>query len=137
MEIEHSNKAFGVLCWVAALPAAATAAWLAWIVINVLGRFSLGSVGVTPNNFLGKAYFVTAGHLAMGAVFVYIGAKVAPSYQVIVAFVFGALGIVVSGFLLFPAVMVKDWWAIWAAVCVTIGAGAVVWSVHAGDTDLG
>lgn len=136
MGTEYSNKALAVLRWVAALPVAAIGGWLAWIGINILGRFSLGSVGVAPNDFLGKAYFVTAGHMAMGAAFVYIGAKLAPAYQVIAAFVFGALSIVVSGFLLFPAAMVKDWWAIWASVCVCIGAGVVVWSVHAGDTDL-
>ena len=136
METSHPNKALNVLRWVGFLPAAALAAWLAWIVVNILGRFSLGYTGVAPEDFLGKFYFNTAGHAAMGGAFVYVGAKIAPSYKVIVAFVLGGLGIIVAGFLLFPAVMVRDWWAVWGGFCVAVGAGSLVYSVHAGETDI-
>ena len=107
METEQSNKAFDVLRWLGFLPVAVLAAWLAWIAVNILGRFSLSYVGIAPEDFQGKLYYITAGHAAMGAAFVYVGAKLAPAHRVIVAFVLGGIGIVVSGFLLFPAVMVK------------------------------
>ena len=136
MEIDNTNKAVIFFRWAGFLPAAFLAAWLAWIVINILGRFSLGYVGVTAEDFQGKLYFMTAGHAAMGAAFVYVGAKIAPAYRVIVAFVMGGIAIVVSGFLLFPAVMVKDWWAVWGGFFVAIGAGIVVWAVHTGGADI-
>ena len=52
------------------------------------------------------------------------------------AFILGGFGIIVSGFLLFPAVMVRDWWAVWGGLFVAIGAGAGVYFVHAGGTDI-
>ncbi|MDF9392559.1 MULTISPECIES: hypothetical protein [Methylococcus] len=136
MRKEPSNKVYDVLRWFGLLPIAVLAAWLAWIAVNILGRFSLGSVGVTPDDFIGKLYFMTAGHAAIGIAFVYVGAKIAPVRRVIVAFILGGTGIVVSGFLLFPALMVRDWWAVWGGLFVAVGAGAVVWAVHVGEIDL-
>ena len=136
METTQSNKALDLLRWIGFLPVAVLAAWLAWIVVNILGRFSLGWAGITPEDFQGKLYFVTVGHAAMGAAFVYVGAKIAPYHKVVVSFILGGTGIIVAGFLLFPAVMVKDWWAVWGGLCVAIGAGVVVYSVHIGETDI-
>lgn len=130
------NKLLVVIRWVSFLPVAVIAAWLAWIAVNIAGRFSLGWVGITPDDFQGKLYFMTAGHAAMGAAFVYAGAKLAPAHKVIVGFVLGGLGIIIAGFLLYPAMLVLDWWAIWGGICTALGAGAVVWSVHAGEIDL-
>lgn len=136
METTWSNKTVDVLRWIGFVPVAVLAAWLAWIVVNILGRFSLSWAGIGPEDFQGKLYFMTAGHAAMGATFVYIGAKIAPYHRVLVAFILGGIGIIVAGFLLFPAVMVRDWWAVWGGLFVAIGAGAVVYAVHAGETDI-
>ena len=136
MDANIRNKAIDVLRWIGFLPAAFAAAWVAWILINVLGRFSLGWAGIEPDDFRGKLYFMVAGHAVMGAAFVYAGAIVAPYYKVVVCFVLGGLGIIIAGFLLFPAVFVEDWWAVVGSICVGIGAGVVVWSVHAGEADI-
>ncbi len=72
----------------------------------------------------------------MGATFVYVGAKIAPYHKVIVAFIFGGVGIVVAGFLLFPAVMTMDWWAVLGSLYVALGAGSVVYAVHSGEIDI-
>jgi len=136
METTQGNKALDVLRWIGFLPVTVLAAWLAWYVVNILGRFSLGFVGIGPEDFQGKLYFMTAGHAAMGAAFVYVGAKIAPYHRVVVAFILGGIGIIVAGFLLFPAVMVRDWWAVWGGLFVAIGAGVVVYFVHAGETDI-
>ncbi len=136
MDTIQRNKAFDVLRWIGFLPVAVLAAWVAWYVVNILGRFSLGFVGIGPEDFQGKLYFMTAGHSAMGAAFVYVGAKIAPYHLVVVAFILGGIGIIVAGFLLFPAVMVRDWWAVWGGLFFAIGAGAVVYFVHAGETDI-
>lgn len=130
------NRALGVLRWVGFLPIAVVAAWLAWIGVNILGRFSFGFVGVRPEDFPAKLFFMTAGHAAMGAAFVYVGAKIAPYHRVIVAFILGGIGIIVAGFLLFPAVMIGDLWAVWGGLLVAMGAGAVVYAIHTGETDI-
>lgn len=136
MEITQSNKALDVLRWIGFLPAALLAAWLAWILINVLGRLSLSWAGVDPEGFQGKLQSMVVGHTAMGAVFVYVGAKIAPYHKVVVAFILGGIGIVMAGFLLFPAVMTKNWWAVGGGLFVAIGAGLVIYTVHTGETDL-
>ncbi|MDQ1351919.1 MAG: hypothetical protein QG657_2225, partial [Acidobacteriota bacterium] len=83
-----------VLRWIAFIPGAALGAWLAWIVLNILGRFSFSYAGVEPDSFIAQLYFNTAGHAAMGAAFVYVGAKIVPSYQRAVAYVLAGLGLV-------------------------------------------
>lgn len=75
MEATRPHKALDVLRWTAFLPLATLAAWVAWILVNILGRFSLGYVGVESDDLLSKFYFNTAGHAAMGGVFVYVGAN--------------------------------------------------------------
>lgn len=102
-----------VLRWVAVLPASILAAWLGWIAINLLGRFSLTMTHVDTESFLAQLYFSTTGHFVMGAAFVFAGGKVAPSAKVVVAYILGGLAILVSGFLLFPAIIAGDGWAIW------------------------
>ncbi len=136
MEVTTSNKAIDVLRWVAFIPGATLGAWLAWILLNFLGRFSLSYVGVEPDSFLGQLYLNTAGHAAMGAAFVYLGAKIAPYHQRIVVYVLAGLGLVLGGFALFSAIMVGSGWAIWGSICVVIGIGAVVYSIHIGETDI-
>ncbi len=136
MGANTSSKAIDILRWVAFLPGAAVAAWLAWILINILGRFSLSYVGITSDSIWGQFYFNTAGHSAMGAAFVYIGAKIVPSYRKVVAYVLAGAALVLGGFLLFPAVMVRDWWAVWGCICIVLGVGAVVYLIHQGETDI-
>lgn len=130
------SNAVRTLRWIAVLPAAILAAWLAWILVNILGRLSLGYAGVEPDSFLGELYFNSTGHLAIGATFVYAAAKVAPLHRKVVAYVLAALGLVISGFLLFPAIMIGSGWAIWGGVCVAVGVGAVAYAVHQGETDI-
>jgi hypothetical protein len=63
-KIKKGSKMLNISRWVFFLPAAILAAWPTWIVVNILGRFSLGYVGVTPEDFHGKLYFMTSGHTA-------------------------------------------------------------------------
>jgi len=137
VETEQSNKVNTVLRWFGFFPVAVVAAWLAELVVYPLGLFSLGWAGITPEKFPGKLYFATMPHLAMGAAFVYVGAKIAPAHKVAVAFILGLIGVAFSGALLFAAVMVRDWWAVWGGLFVAIGAGAVVWTVSVEETNLG
>jgi hypothetical protein len=136
METKTSHRIVEILRWVVFLPGAALGAGVAWILINTVGRFSLGFVGIGPNSFLAQFYFNTAGHAAMGAAFVYIGAKIVPSNKKIVAYILAGLGLVLGGFALFPAIMVGSGWAIWGSICVVNGIGAVVYLINRGETDI-
>jgi hypothetical protein len=136
MDATTRTQAVHILRWLGVLPAALAAAWLGWILVNVLGRFSLAYAGVEAESFLGKFYFNSAGHLVLGMAFVYAGAKMAPLHRKLVAYVFAALGLVGIGFMLFPSVAVGNGWAIWGSICAAIGVGAVVYAVHQGETDL-
>lgn len=133
METKTYNKAIEILRWVAFLPGAALGAWLSWILINILGRFSLGYYGVKSDTFLAQLYFNTAGHAAMGVAFVYLGAKIAPSYQKIVAYILAGLGLIFCGFALFPAIIVGSGWAIWGVISFIIGIISVSYSIQQGD----
>ena len=128
-----SSSPISILRWIVFLPGAPGAAWLAWVLINILGRFSLGYVGIQSNSFLGQFYFNTAGQAAMGAAFVFVGAYIAPYHRKFVAYCLAGIGFVISGFMLFPAIMVKNYWAIWGSLCVVLGVGAVTYSIYQGE----
>jgi len=130
------NRAIIVLRWIALAPGALLASWLAWILVNVIGRFGLNYAMVEPNSFLAQLYFNTAGHAAMGAAFVYVGARIAPAHHRVIAYILAGLGLVLSGFLLFPSIMVQNLWAIWGAICTALGVGGVTYYIHKGETDI-
>lgn len=136
MEEQSTFSTISVLRWIVFLPGAVGSAWLAWILINILGRFSLVYAGVQSDSFLGQFYFNTAGHAAMAAAFVFIGAKIAPSYRRIIVYCLAGVGLVISGFMLFSAIMIKNYWAIWGGLCVIIGVGAVTYSIYKGETEI-
>ena len=125
-----------MLRWIAFLPSAFAAGVLAGIVVNLLGQFSLGYVGLTPDDFLGQLYFVTSSSAATGAAFVYCGARVAPAKRLYVAFILGGVGLVWTGLTLFYALHAMTWWDVWGIVSTTIGIGGVLFSIHKGDIEL-
>lgn len=125
-----------VLRWVAFLPAALLAAWVAWLLVMLGNRLTMGMQGINPDSFLSRAFIEFISHAAMGAAFVYAGAKVAPAHHRIVAYVLAGLGLVAAGFLLFPAFMVANYWAIWAGISLAIGVGATAYSVSTGEVEL-
>ena len=130
------NKTANVLRWIVFIPLASLSAWLAWIIFNFLGKFSFFYAGADIDSFLGQLYLNTIGHIAMGAAFVYAGAKIVPSHKLIVVYVLAGLGLVFSGILLYPAVMVADWWAVWGGVSLIAGIGIIVYSIYAGEIDI-
>lgn len=119
-----------VIRWLGFLPAAAVAASVAWVVINILGRFGLSYAGVESGSFIDQLYFTTAGHGIMGGMFVLAGTKVAPAHRIVVAYVLAGLSLLLCGFALFPALIVADAWAIVGAIFTAIGSGVVLYAMH-------
>jgi len=134
--IKSYNKPLENLRWIAFLPGAFLGAWLAWILINIFGRFSLSSIGIDYDSFLGQLYFNTAGNVFMGLAFVYTGAKIAPSHRIKITYILAGTGLILGGFLLYPLLMVGDLWGIWGAICIILGIGTIVYFIQQGDTDI-
>lgn len=135
--VTTSYKAINILRWIVFMPCAFLGAQLAWILINILGRFSLSFVGIYADSFLGQFYFNTAGSSAMGAAFVYIGTVISPSHRKIVAYILAGVGLITGGFGLFASVMVEDGWATWGAFCMIGGVGAVTYLIQKGELNIG
>ena len=122
------------LRWLLVLPASAVGAYLAWLAVNFLNRLTFLFQGINPNSLLSRLFIEAASSAAMGAAAVYAGAKTAPANRRPVVFVLAALTILAGGFLLFPAMIARDGWAIYSVAWLLLGAGSVAWSVYTGET---
>lgn len=129
---QESTKALPVLLlrWIAFLPVAFASAWLAWIVMNVLGRWSLTFAGVEAGSFFDLVFQTTTAHAVMGGVFVVIGTKIAPTHRRVVIFILAGIAVLLSGASVFAGAVVQDWWAMAGAVSTAVGAGGALYAVH-------
>jgi hypothetical protein len=89
-----------------------------------------------PDTELGSVFIEFISHAVMGAAFVYVGAKVAPMHHMIVAYVLAGVGLVTAGFMLFPALLVSNYWAVWAGLALILGVGVTAYLVSIGDVEL-
>lgn len=135
-EMENQSQTKVVIRWVSFLPAAVLAAWATWLIVALLNKLTMGMQGIDPNSFLSRVYIEFISHAAMGAAFVYVGAKVAPIHHKIVAYALAAFGLVAAGFMLFTAVMVSNYWAVWGGLSLILGVGVTAYSVNVGDLKL-
>ncbi len=121
------------LRWIAVLPSALLGGWLAWILVKGLNRITFAWQGIDPDSFFSRVFIEGISHGALGAAAVYVGARLAPSHKRIVVFILATLLVAAAGFLLFPAIVLRDWWAVYGVGAVGVGAGGVAWSIYAGD----
>jgi hypothetical protein len=129
METTASNKALNALRWIGFIPCAALGAWLTWIVMTILNRISMIMTGINPNGLICKFFIEVIASGCMGAAFVYIGSRVAPLKHKIVAYVLLIIAILISGFLLFPAISQQNWWAVISTLSMAGGAGLTIYSI--------
>lgn len=130
------TKAIKILRWVSFLPAAILAAWLAWLLINVLERIGFARYAIHPESFIAQFFCNTTGHSAMGVVFILVGARIAPEKQIAVAYILSGIGLAICGFSFFPAIMMGNGWAIWGCICVIFGICVTAYSIYKSDIDL-
>jgi len=119
-----------ILRWVALLPAALLACAAGRFVIVLINRLGMAKY-VEPGTFMWRVVDQYVSGLALGAVFVYVASSVAPMYKKPVAACAAGLALVLAGFLLFPCVLVGNYWAIFEIVCMGIGAAGVAYGVLA------
>jgi hypothetical protein len=96
----------------------------------------MGMQGIDPNSFLSRVFIEFISHSVMDAAFVYVGARVAPMHHKVVAYVLAGVGLVLAGFMLFPAFMVSNYWAVWGGLSLIFGVGATAYSVSIGEVEL-
>ena len=128
-----SNPAINILRWLVFIPLALCASWLSFISMRLLGKFSFGYAGVSPESIFIQIYEAAIGHGVMGGVFVYVGCYVAPNHLRVISIVCTVIAVAIAGFMLFPAVMVSDWWAVAGGVAISVGAAIMLWSLLSGE----
>jgi FtsH-binding integral membrane protein len=119
----------GILRWLGLIPAVVVGTIVTWFIASILSSIGWAQVGFDPDGFLVKAFRVWFTHIAAGVAFVYFGTEAAPGHQTTVGLVLAGLGLLIAGFLAFPAFMVKDYWAIAGAVSVVMGIGGALQAV--------
>ncbi|MCS6943922.1 MAG: hypothetical protein RMK97_00640 [Sutterellaceae bacterium] len=104
------------LRWIAFVPAAVLAGLAARAVMVLMNRFVTDGDSV-----LELAFRELIGGVSMGATFVYVGALVAPAHRKAVAVGLASVGLLIMGFLLFPAVWTKHYLAMWGVATTSGG----------------
>jgi hypothetical protein len=92
--------------------------------------------GVDSSGFLARVFIEFISGAALGAAFVYVGAKVAPAHNKVIAYVLTAVGLVLAGVMMFPALMTANGWAIWAGVSLVVGLIGTAFAVNSGEWKL-
>ena len=90
------------------MPAAVLGTWAAWLVVTVLNRLTGFMFTMDPDSLISRIYLETVSGLALGGMFVYAGVIVAPVHRQWVALALGSIGILVGGFMLYPAIMTSS-----------------------------
>ena len=129
MQVNSKEKFKIAIRWVAILPGSILAGWIAWVLVSWVNRITIMPY-VDPNSFMARLHIEFVASVAMSAAFVYCGAKIAPSHNKEVTYVLAMVALVAIGFALFPAVMLKDYWAFWAGLSGIFGVAWVVYSIH-------
>ena len=137
--MDHENQSslpLTILRWIAFLPGAFLAAGVTWFLLFFLSPAVFLSVGRDANSFFSLVLRQLFSSAAMGAAFVYIGAKIAPFHKKMVVYVLAALCSILAVVSLPPAIMIGNYWETWGLICLIFGAGATAYNVGNGATDL-
>lgn len=127
-ERTSKEKALSILRWIVMLPAAAGGSLLAYYIVDILNRLGMARYG-DPDSFMGKVFTQWASNLALGAAFVFIATYIAPSFKKQVAIFMAGLALLLSGATLFAAILTRDYWAMFATVCLNVGSIGVAYTI--------
>ena len=122
--------------WMAMLPGAVGAAWVAHILI-VLGNQWTMAPYVDPDSFLAKAFIAFMSHAALGGVAVYVACVIAPSHEAKVAAAMTALLLILAGFAVYEGISNPDSWLVFAGICLSLGACIIGYGIFSGEIRIG
>lgn len=124
-----------ILRWIAFLPGALAASLMVSVVMRLVNRVIMFLNGMNPDGFLNKLWLDVISSALMGAAFVYVGARIAPTNRKPVGYVLTVTIILIAGFLAFPAVAQHNWWALIGCVAMACGGAFVAHSAATGELD--
>lgn len=136
MDQNNCSRTIIIFRWIAFLPCAIITAGIVWYLVALINQITMVLSGIDPDSFLFKVFILFISHACMGATFVYVGTKVAPQNNKIIAFILAGIGLVASGFLLFPAIMITDYWAIIGCVSLVLGCVTMACLVYMGNIEI-
>lgn len=111
--------------WALFIPVSCLTAVAANFVAVWVNHISMTMSGIDPTDFRSKVMTFGMAGVAMGASFVFVGTKLAPAHKRESALGLAGLALLVAGFLSFPAMAQSEYWALWQAACIAVGAGGV------------
>lgn len=107
-----------VFRWIIILPAALASAYLASRLAIIVTGFGLAFEGYSNLSFFTRFYSVTLEHVALGVAFVFTAVGIAPSHKHIVAISTSVFTLLFTGFLIYPVLLLSDYWALWGGFCL-------------------
>lgn len=131
--MQSRSQTNATLRWIAILPTALIAALVAYFVIKTANFIFSGMQGVDTGSYLFRAAVDLMSSTAMGAGFVYAGTWVSPDHKKPVAYVLAAIGLVLAGTLLFPALWLSNYLATGSVIALVFGIVVVTYQIHTNE----
>lgn len=118
---ERRRRVTTALRWVAVLPSAILGCIVARIAIVLINRITMAGY-VDPNSLLARVFVEWISSVIMGVAVVYFGWYVAPAFKLHTAIILAGIILLVSGAMLFAALVQRDYWAIFATLAMNLGS---------------
>lgn len=121
------NTIVGILRWVAVVPASIAAALVARFAFVLVHNITAAPY-IAPDSWLNRVFVEYMGGVVLGATGVYTAAYVAPTHRKAVVGVTAAVTLLLAGWLLFPAIVLQEYWSVMSLLCIALGAGVVAYA---------
>lgn len=125
-----------IIRWIVFLPVAILSSSIVAYLFGLLNRISLHMYGFDPDSFISRAFLTALSSMVMSSSFVWVGAKVAPKHQTIVAYGLVGFALIIGGFVLYPSWIVSDYWEIWSTLTFVLGSVITAIGVSKGEMEL-
>jgi hypothetical protein len=122
--------------WIALAPAAALAAFITPATVKYLNQLVWDGWFLGEDSFLGHSYSETLAGLAAGAVFVYLGARIAPYHRQKTAITLAVVALFLTGSAVFADLVMAHYWLAWQGACAAMGAWAMAQLIARGEINL-
>jgi hypothetical protein len=118
--------------WIAFIPAALLACIIGRFLFVFINRYGMSGY-VEPDTFMWRLLDQEISGIAIGIIFVYVAAYVAPMHKKPIAIGSAGFILVLAGFLLFPSILVGEYWSIFELICMGFGACVIAYAIFSGE----